>query len=86
MSEIRVEYNPSPETLDRLGVRGWSIWTKEVSNFPWAYDSEETCYLLEGEVIVTPVHIAAGDLVTFPAGMTCAWEILKTVRKHYIFA
>jgi uncharacterized cupin superfamily protein len=47
--------------------------------------------LLEGDVIVTPrggapVHIGAGDLVTFPAGMSCTWEIRQMVRKHYTFA
>ena len=27
----------------------------------------------------------AGDLVTFPQGMDCTWEIGKAVRKHYKF-
>ena len=26
---------------------------------------------------------APSDFVTFPAGMTCTWKILKGVRKHY---
>ncbi|NET86216.1 MAG: cupin domain-containing protein, partial [Moorea sp. SIO1F2] len=26
-----------------------------------------------------------GDLVTFPAGMSCTWKILSNVRKHYQF-
>ena len=26
-----------------------------------------------------------GDLVTFPAGMSCTWEIRRPVRKHYRF-
>ena len=91
MSIIKVEHNPTPATLDKMGVRKWSIWTKEVSSFPWTYDSEETCYILEGEVTVTPdggapVRIGAGDLVTFPAGMSCSWAIHATIRKHYIFA
>ena len=90
MSEIKIESEPTDERLERLGVRGWPIWTKEVSTFPWTYDSTETCYLLEGEVVVTPedgdpVHVAQGDLVTFPAGMSCTWEIRQAVRKHYTF-
>ena len=73
-----------------LGVFEWPIWTKEVSEFPWFYDEPETCYLLEGEVVVTPedgepVTIKQGDFVTFPAGMTCDWKILKAVKKHYSF-
>lgn len=90
MSEIKVERKPPKERLDALGVKGWPIWTKEVSEFPWSYDSSETCYLLEGEVVVTPdggepVTISAGDLVTFPRGMSCRWDVRSPVRKHYTF-
>ena len=90
MSSIRVERNPSQEKLKELGVSGWSIWTKEVSTFPWHYDVEETCYFLEGEVVVTPeggeeVRVGKGDLVTFPRGMSCTWDVRKPVRKHYRF-
>jgi len=88
--EIKVERNPSEERLKELGVRDWPIWTKEVSEFPWEYDAEEVCYILEGEATVTPdgdapVHIQAGDLVTFPQGMTCTWKITRDIRKHYDF-
>tara|TARA_B100000212_G_scaffold228769_1_gene173737 strand:- start:238 stop:384 length:147 start_codon:yes stop_codon:yes gene_type:complete len=46
--------------------------------------------LLEGEVSVTPkrgvpVKFRAGDLVTFPAGMNCRWNVHQAVRKHYRF-
>ncbi|UCE83580.1 MAG: cupin domain-containing protein [Deltaproteobacteria bacterium] len=90
MSEIKVENAPSKDLLENLGVSSWPIWTKEVSEFPWQYDAQETCYLLEGDVIVTPeggdpVEIKKGDLVTFPKGMSCTWKIRKDVRKHYKF-
>jgi uncharacterized cupin superfamily protein len=90
MSKIEVERGPSEEALEKQGVFDWPIWTKEVSTFPWSYDSSETCYLLEGEVVVTPdggdpVEIRKGDLVTFPAGMSCTWNVRKPVRKHYTF-
>ena len=90
MSKIIVAKNPSKDQLDALGVYNWPIWTKEVSTFPWTYDSSETCLFLEGDVIVTPeggepVHMGKGDLVTFPEGMSCTWEIRKDVRKHYNF-
>jgi uncharacterized cupin superfamily protein len=90
MTAIAVEHGPSEEKLAKLGVRSWPIWTKEVSTFPWRYDARETCYLLEGDVVVTPeggqpVRIQAGDLVTFPAGLACAWEVRVPVRKHYDF-
>ncbi|HDN27766.1 MAG TPA: DUF861 domain-containing protein [Thioploca sp.] len=90
MSDITVEHNPSHAKLDAMGVDNWPIWTKEVSEFPWTYDSSETCYLLEGEVIVTPdggepVKFGVDDLVTFPAGMSCTWDIRSEVKKHYKF-
>jgi uncharacterized cupin superfamily protein len=90
VSKIEVDREPSDETLNQRGVFGWPIWTKEVSTFPWTYDSSETCYLLEGDVVVTPnegepTEIRKGDLVTFPAGMSCTWEIRSPVRKHYTF-
>ena len=90
MSEIKVERDPGKGRLDGLGVSGWPIWTKEVSTFPWTYGDAETCYVLEGEVVVTPdggepVTIKAGDLVTFPRGMACSWKITQPIKKHYRF-
>ena len=87
---ISVKSQPDRTALDRLGVFDWSIWTKEVSEFPWTYDTAETCYFLEGDVVVTPdggepVTMGKGDLVTFPAGMSCTWMIKQAVRKHYKF-
>jgi len=66
MNEIKVEKNPGEERLRELGVLKWGIWTKGVSKFPWYYDESETCYFLEGDVIVTPegrkpVRIGQGD-------------------------
>jgi uncharacterized cupin superfamily protein len=90
MSTIKVERNPGAPRLKELGVSGWPIWTKEVSEFPWTYDDQETCYFLEGEVVVTPeggeaVTVGKGDLVTFPAGMSCTWKVRGPVKKHYRF-
>jgi uncharacterized cupin superfamily protein len=90
MGKIKIERSPKDETLDSLGVKEWPIWTKEVSEFPWTYDSRETCFFLEGEVVVTSddgqeVKVGKGDLVTFPKGMSCKWKVNVPVRKHYIF-
>jgi uncharacterized cupin superfamily protein len=80
----------TPQKVQELGATAWPIWSKEISTFPWEYDQKETCYILEGEVEVTPEHGAptrfgAGDLVVFPAGMKCVWKISRAVRKHYRF-
>ncbi len=90
MAEIQVEKNPSADRLAQLGVSRWPIWTKEVSTFPWTYDEPETCLFLEGDVLVTPdggapVRVGKGDLVTFPAGMSCTWDVRQPVKKHYRF-
>jgi len=90
MAEIKIERNPGEHRLDELDVRSWPIWSKEASEFPWEYDTAEVCYILEGRVVVTPdggepVEIEVGDLVTFPRGMTCTWNITQAIRKHYHF-
>lgn len=87
---ITVEHLPPEQTLETLGVMNWPVWTKEISEFPWSYDESETCYFLEGDVIVTPVggepvQIGKGDLVTFASGLSCTWNIRQAVRKHYNF-
>ena len=76
--------------VEELGINNWPIQTCAASSFDWIYDAEETCLLLDGEVTVTPdggepVKFGAGDLVVFPAGMDCRWDVHKAVRKHYRF-
>jgi len=90
MSGIRVTRHPDPEELEALGVNDWPIWSCEVSTFPWTYEETETCHILEGRVTVTPeggepVTIQPGDLVTFPKGLSCTWEVHASIRKRYRF-
>jgi hypothetical protein len=90
MSGIIVNHSPTQAELTQLSVYSWPIWEKEVSQFPWFYDEQETALILEGEVTVTPkdgepVTIKKGDLVIFPAGMACEWQITKAIQKHYRF-
>jgi uncharacterized cupin superfamily protein len=89
MSKVKIDKLSEQEIAQR-GIRGWPIWEKEVSEFPWTYDSIEECLILEGEVTVTPegaapVTVGAGDFVTFPNGMNCTWKVTKRIRKHYNF-
>lgn len=86
---ITVE-KPSVDTLLELEVDTWPVWEKEASEFPWEYDQKETCYILEGDVTVTPekgdpVSFGRGDMVVFDKGLKCRWKINKAVRKHYRF-
>lgn len=89
-TQIQISQNFTRLDLEQQGILTWPIWTKEVSEFAWTYGETETCYLLEGEVLVTPdggepVRISQGDLVVFPSGLSCTWKILQPVKKHYSF-
>ena len=88
--KIIFERNPAPTKLEIQGVYEWPIWKKEASKFPWTYVRTEVCYILRGRFIVTPdggepQEFQRGDYITFPAGMSCTWEILEDVEKHYTF-
>lgn len=88
---IRVERNVDKQRLDAMGVAQWPTWGKGRSTFPWHYDKTETSYIIRGEVVVTPadgpaVVLRAGDLVIFPAGLSCHWEIREDLLKHYNFS
>ena len=87
--EIKVQ-KLTQEQLKKMGVLGWPIWEKEVSHFAWSYDDIEECYFLEGEVTVQTddgksISFGKDDFVTFPKGLSCTWNIKKSVKKHYNF-
>jgi len=50
---------------------------------------EEVAYVLEGKVTVKTsqgaVTITKGDLVTFPQGLACTWNVLEPIKKRYTF-
>lgn len=84
--EIR---KPQTGELEERGVLNWGVWECDVSTFDWTYSDKETCYLLEGEVTVDSdsetVSFGAGDIVVFPAGLSCVWKVTKPVKKHFQF-
>ena len=88
MSKITID-KPTQEKLKELGVDNWTPWECEPSTFDWEYTSDETAYVLDGKVVVkTPkgdVEIAKGDLVTFPKGLKCTWEVKEKIRKVFTF-
>jgi len=86
---VKVE-KPTSEDLKKLNLDEWGIWEKEISKFDWYYDTNETCYFLEGKVVVTTedgqkYEVGKGDLVTFPKGLKCVWEVIEPVKKRYKF-
>ncbi len=77
------------QEIEKLNIKNWPIWEKEVSEFDWYYDSKEMCYFIEGEVIVKTedgdYNIKKDDFVIFPKGLKCRWIIKKPVKKYYNF-
>lgn len=80
---------PGEAELRRLNVYSWDIWTCDPSRFEWSYSDRETCYILEGKFTVTnreqKISAGPGDLIIFPAGLDCIWDVQEPVRKHYMF-
>ena len=88
--EVKVEKQIDEARKEELGIDSWSPWSKEASKFDWSYASTETGYIIEGEVIVhlpndESIEAEAGDVVQFPEGLNCVWEIRKDLRKVYTF-
>jgi len=79
----------SEAQIEAMAIRSWPVWEKEVSTFDWHYDMTEQCLLLEGQVTVKidtgTISFGKGDFVTFSQGLSCEWDIVKSVRKHYNF-
>ena len=89
MSKITVKYLSEKEILEKE-VRSRPTWSCEVSEFPWEYIEQESCYILEGQVDITTedgeiVSIGPGDFVIFPRGLKCEWKVRQSVLKHFSF-
>lgn len=85
---IHIE-SATPARLQALGATSWPTWEKEISTFEWTYDEREVCYFLAGHVTVRTaageVQFGKGDIVSFPAGLSCTWVVHQPVKKHYKF-
>ncbi len=82
-----------PDETETEKCKNWPIWTCQKSTFDWDYTQTETCLLLEGAVTVADrpdtgesVSFGPGDLVVFPVGLKCVWQINDDVKKHYSFS
>ena len=78
----------SASIIIKYGIKSWPIWECEPSKFKWNYDEKEICLIIEGQATIsTPKGetyvIKAGDLVEFPGGLECEWEVTKSIKKHY---
>ena len=80
-----------PTTEELENSKNWSIWSKDVSEFPWSYGEKETCLILKGKAkVVTDVgevaEFQAGDWVIFNPSFNCTWQILEAIEKKYNFS
>ncbi|GJN02378.1 hypothetical protein PR202_ga19722 [Eleusine coracana subsp. coracana] len=88
---ITVEKNPPEARLLQLGVKSWPKWGCPPGKYPLKFDAALTCYLLKGRVRASvkgsreSVDFGAGDLVVFPKGLSCTWDVVVGVDKHYNF-
>lgn len=85
--KIKVE---KPTAAQLAEMKTQPTWSAETSVFDWEYDATETCYVLEGQVRVTTpdgeaVEFGKGDMVTFPKGLSCTWDVRKPIRKPFRF-
>ncbi len=79
------------EEKKQMDIESWGIWEKEISTFPWSYDTQEDCYIISGKAKITDtdtgksVEIAEDDFVVFAPELKCTWEIIEPIKKYYRF-
>ena len=78
----------SASVIIQHGINSCLIWECKPSKFQWNLDDKEICLITEGKAKIKTQNgeiyeIKAGDLVEFPAGLSCEWEISKSIKKHY---
>lgn len=78
-----------PNDSETETCSAWPTWECQPSTFDWVYTEKETCLIIEGDVTVTDgtdsVSFGPGDLVIFPEGLECNWNVRKAVKKYYNF-
>ena len=91
MASIKDVIVKKPTDEEREKCLQWPTWSSEVCKFNWEYTETETCLIIEGRVDVYDpeekecVSFGAGDLVVFPNGLSCIWDVKEAVLKHYNF-
>ena len=88
MVKILIKSPCSASLIIQYGIKNWPIWEREPCNFSWNYMEKEICYIIEGEAKIKTEAgesylIKSGDLVKFPEGLSCEWQIIKSIKKHF---
>ena len=88
MLKVLIKSPCSASVIIKYGIKNWPIWEREPSNFSWNYNEKEICLIIEGEANIKTdsgkiYFIQSGDLVEFPEGFSCEWQIIKSIKKHF---
>ena len=86
--KVLIQSPCSASVIIQYGIKNWPIWECEPSNFIWNYNEREICLIIEGEANINTeagesYFIKSGDLVEFPLGLSCEWQIKKSIKKHF---
>ena len=86
--EILIKSPCSASVIIQYGIKNWPIWECEPCNFSWNYDDKEICLIIEGAASIKTEEgenyfIKSGDLVEFPKGLSCKWQVIKSLKKHF---
>ena len=89
--KVLIQSPCSASVIIKYGIKNWPIWEGELSKFSWDYNEKEICLIIEGEASIKTEEgkifiIKSGDLVEFPEGLSCEWQITKKIKKHYRLA
>ena len=88
MVKILIKSPCSASVIIQYGIKNWPIWECEPRHFSWKYFEKEICLIIEGEAKIMTEKgesylIKSGDLVEFPEGLSCEWQIIKSLKKHF---
>ena len=86
--KILIKSPCNASTIIKYGIKNWPVREyDEQRNFHCKYKEKETCLIIEGQATIKSSSqiyiIKSGDLVIFPVGFDCIWEIDKSIKKHY---
>ena len=78
----------SASVIIQYGIKSWPLWESEPSNFSYNYSEKEICLIIEGEAKIKTkegesYYVRSGDLIEFPKGISCEWQIIKSLKKHF---
>ena len=75
---------------DAGGDLAAAVWRAEPCTFDYFFDSDEVCYVLDGEASVallderTTVALRPGDIAYFKSGTRAIWTVTTPFRKFVV--